>query len=237
MDKFDFVREVIASLDVSGWGVSRVNPDSPLPDEMKPSADAGSPRSAVTLYTAYELPVEFDPLEGGEYDESVFHEVLLEAREAGFAQLYLLGTALDTEGIPHKAVPGGQDPETLLGAFSQKRAAVQAGLGWIGRSSLFVTELYGPRVKVFTVLLDLEPPGAAVFARAACGSCRDCVEACPHGFLTGAAWSSGSSRERLIDAVSCSRTMERMGESTGRKHSCGLCLLACPLGRRRTTIP
>lgn len=43
----------------------------------------------------------------------------------------------------------------IAGEFPHKSAAVRAGLGWIGKSSLFITREYGPRIRLSTVLTDI----------------------------------------------------------------------------------
>ena len=230
MERADFVRHILERLDVTGWGISRTG----KPDEEfgLRGRDITAARfgCSITLYRAYELPREADPLTGGQYDEGVFDGVLTREREKGLEQVERLCESLDEVGISRWVFPPGQDPDTLVGPFSQKRAAVRAGLGWIGKCTLFVTGKYGPRVKLFTVLADIEPPAQAPLAPVECGRCSACVDACPYGYLSGAPWDPSAAREDLIDAFACSLSMERRGEPLGRKHSCGICLLACPLG-------
>lgn len=222
MEDLDLVRETLASLDMTGWGIAPVPPGA--------GGEAAAFRCAAVTYRSYGLPRGADPLLGGAYDEQALHDAIAGAREAGFAELEKLDKVLAAAGIRYWSVPGGQDPDTLIGSFSQKRAAVTCGLGWIGRSSLFVTPLYGPRVRLFTVLLDIEPPEGALLIPGGCGECTECADACPSGYLTGEAWRPKGERRDLIDAFACSAEMERLGRKIGRKHSCGRCLLACPLG-------
>ena len=88
--------------------------------------------------------------------------------------------------------------KTLRLNFSHKMAATRAGLGWIGKTDLFISKKHGPRVRLASVLLD-----APVTSRAApidvslCGTCEVCVTACPAGAATGALWDiqAGTDRE------------------------------------------
>jgi epoxyqueuosine reductase len=210
------VREAVASLGMTGYGLA--------------PADRDGFTCAASMHLAYQLPPEADPLAGGSYDETAFHGALVAARESGFSMIERLDAVLDEAGIRHWTVPRGQDPDTLEALFSAKRAATLAGLGWIGRCSLLVTAEHGPRVVLFTVLMDLGGVSAPLPVRAACGTCNACIDACPQGYLTGADWRGGIDRVEVIDAFACSRRMEELGEAIGHKHSCGLCLLACPLG-------
>lgn len=215
------VRETVASLGMTGWAFA--------------PADRDGFTCAASMYLAYQLPPEADPLAGGFYDEAAFHGALVAAQESGFAMIERLDAVLDDAGIRHWTVPRGQDPDTLEALFSQKSAAALAGLGWIGKCSLLVTPRRGPRVLLFTVLMDLEGVSAPLPVRAVCGTCTACIDACPQGYLTGADWRGGIDRVEVIDAFACSRRMEELGEAIGHKHSCGLCLLACPLGADKSS--
>lgn len=230
MNELEHVREVLASLKFTDSGISAVSREDMAEWAIEGAPPASELCCAVTMYNAYDLPAYADPLRGGEYDEGVLHRAIVKARDEGNREQSLFSSAMAVERITHHVLQRGQDPVTLHGPFSQKRAAVKAGLGWIGKSSLFVTPLYGPRVRLFTVLLGIEPPPPAPRVDEACGACRACADACPYGFLSGTAWSATLGRQDLIDAASCSSRMEELGEPIGRKHSCGLCLLACSLG-------
>lgn len=231
MDCIEDIRRQVDRLGFTGWGMSAVDPCAVPDGSGLESAQRTLFRSAISLFMAYELPPGHDPLRGGAYCEESLHETLVRAGDSGKARLDLLCARLEESGTGNWQVPRGQDRETLMGPFSEKRAAVRAGLGWIGKSSLLVTPGHGPRVRLFTVLLDIELPGPVrVTPPAGCGSCRQCVDACPGGFLTGAGWSPGAPREHILDPFGCNRSMVREGETLGRKHACGLCLLACPAG-------
>jgi epoxyqueuosine reductase len=212
----------LKSAEMSGWGLARVD-------------DGGSPWTcAAVMFMAYDIPASADPLGGGAYDEAMFHDALLRTRDEGLGRIALLRSALLSAGVASELVPTGQDPVTLVGPFSIKRAAVEAGLGWIGKSSLLVTPEHGPRVRLFALLTDAGAPEPGPQVENGCGVCMACVDSCPYGCLTGNSFNAGSPRDELIDAGKCSAIMEELGEHLGHKHSCGVCLLSCPLGRIHT---
>jgi epoxyqueuosine reductase QueG len=122
MGKLEDISEAIDSLGMTAWGMAR-------------AAHEGFTCS-VSMCLAYRLPQRVDPLAGGHYDEEAFHQALGEARQRGQAMLDRLVAVLEGEGVRHRTVPSGQDPDTLEAAFSEKRAAVLAGLGWIGKCTL-----------------------------------------------------------------------------------------------------
>jgi len=115
-----------------------------------------------------------------------------------------------------------------------KSVAVRAGLGWIGRSGLLITEPFGGAVRLSSLLTDapLEPEKPQWNGR--CGACRRCVELCPAGALTGMEWRPGMERDELLRWVACNETqIRRMREATGVEQDlCGLCFAVCPHTQR-----
>ena len=115
------------------------------------------------------------------------------------------------------------------GMFAHKTAATRAGLGWIGKTALFVSPVLGPKVRLATVFTDLDlQPGAPVDA-GRCGTCRRCVDACPVGAGRDVQWQAGMARDLLYDEKACEAYTDRFPEMAG---VCGVCVAACPFGRR-----
>jgi epoxyqueuosine reductase len=119
----------------------------------------------------------------------------------------------------------------LLGDFSHKTAATKSGLGWVGKSSLFVSTEFGPGVRLATVLTSAPFGPAKPATESRCGECIECVRACPYGAIKGAAWYPGIARDKLLDAFLCSKKREEYIPKLGYKHPCGLCIQACPVER------
>jgi len=117
------------------------------------------------------------------------------------------------------------------GVFAHKTAATRAGLGWIGKTGLFVSPEAGPKVRLATVFTDLPLDLGTPVTEGRCGSCRRCLEACPADAGRDVAWRAGMAREELFDAAACARHMDALGPAAG--HTCGLCVAACPFGRPR----
>ena len=120
----------------------------------------------------------------------------------------------------------------LLSDFSHKMAATKAGLGWIGRSSLFVSTEFGCRVRLATVLTNASFTSGKPVTESQCGDCIECVKACPYQAIKGETWYSGIERDKLLDAFLCSRKREEYIPKLGYKHPCGLCIKACPIGKK-----
>jgi len=116
------------------------------------------------------------------------------------------------------------------GFFPHKTAATAAGLGWIGKTALFVSPEFGPAVRLATVFTDLELPVGEPVTEGRCGACTDCVDACPAGCGRDVVWHAGMPRDELFDASACRHHMTRYVEL--QQQICGICIAACPLSRR-----
>jgi len=119
------------------------------------------------------------------------------------------------------------------GVFAHKTAATRAGLGWIGKTGLFVSPEAGPKVRLATVFTDLPLELGTPVTEGRCGSCRRCIDACPAAAGRDVAWRAGMARDELFDAAACARYMDSLGPAAA--HTCGLCVAACPFGRPRAT--
>jgi epoxyqueuosine reductase QueG len=116
------------------------------------------------------------------------------------------------------------DFEKLKSIFSHKLAAHLAGLGWIGKSCLLLTERFGPRARWVSVLTDA-PLETGLPMDQACGKCRACIDACPVKAFTGVAFRAEEGREARFDVFKCSEYR--------KDHPCGACVAVCPHGKRR----
>lgn len=119
---------------------------------------------------------------------------------------------------------------TAAGVFAHKTAATQAGLGWIGKTALFISPHLGPWLRLATVFTDADLPTGQPMTESGCAACRICVDACPAGAGHDVQWRAGMPRNELLDVVACIHENERHDEAGGL---CGICVAVCPFGRRR----
>ena len=117
---------------------------------------------------------------------------------------------------------------------SHKMVATRAGLGWIGRTDLFVSRKFGPRLRLTSILIDAEPPFYnAPVEENECGSCSLCAEYCPANAATGDGWSVKMKREDFFDAFKCmDMCKEQAGNINVNSLICGVCVSICPIGQR-----
>lgn len=112
------------------------------------------------------------------------------------------------------------DAETRSSMLPHKTVAVMAGVGWIGRNNLLVTEEYGCKLAMCTVLTNAPLPVEPVQeVGSRCGSCMACVRACPTGALTGEKWTPDTLRDEMVDVNAC--------------RLCLKCMQVCPRNGKR----
>ncbi len=215
------IGRLLRSRDVAAWGVAANDPGlDPLAPELP---------IAVSLLMRLEPGVVRGLRHGptAEYRDE-YHRVNA-ALEGATATL---ACALRDHGQQAVAIPATSADEAGhndRAPFPHKTAATQAGLGWIGKTALFVSTAFGPAVRLATVFTDLSLPVGAPIVEGHCGGCRACVDACPAGCGRDVRWRAGMPRSRLFDADACRHHMTTYGDLP--ESVCGICFAACPLSQ------
>lgn len=103
--------------------------------------------------------------------------------------------------------------DTQSVVLPHKTIGVLAGLGWIGKNDLLVTEKYGSALSICTVLtnIPLDTKGIEI-EKSRCYKCDHCIAACEAGVLSGATWTPGINREEIVDALNCDRCLMCMAK-------------------------
>ena len=124
----------------------------------------------------------------------------------------------------------GENPTAL----PHKTVAVRAGLGWIGKCALLVTERYGSALRISSFLTDAPLETALPVESSRCGACARCVDHCPGRAVTGETWYKGTEREALFEATRCADTARALSaDRIGNKATlCGKCIEVCPYTQR-----
>ena len=166
------------------------------------------------------------------YDEQLFEDLIVEARSIGEFIQKEIEAILQEHDCAYESPPMAQtDEDTLVAPLSFKYTAVNARLGWIGKSGVLITEKYGPRVRLFAILINFDFPVSSPILNSKCPKeCFECVNACPYKVLKGKQWDIYTKRYEIIDYLLCNQKRKLYIKSHNRKHSCGFCMVACPRG-------
>lgn len=112
------------------------------------------------------------------------------------------------------------------GVFPHKTAAVLSGLGFVGKSGLFLSSKHGSKVRLATILTDMPLQSELPVIENGCGDCTLCKTACPAGAIFGEKPTTNG--ERNFDPEKCSKYMKENFQHIGRGSVCGICVKVCP---------
>jgi epoxyqueuosine reductase QueG len=125
--------------------------------------------------------------------------------------------------------------KTLSVDISHKLVATRAGLGWIGKTDLFVSAKFGPRLRLVSILLKDFPGDLAVpVNESRCGNCIICVEKCPAQAASGMSWNISVHRDEFFNAQKCRNKCAELARTRLNvdERICGLCVSVCPFGKK-----
>ncbi len=141
---------------------------------------------------------------------------------------------LEKQGFYAFPIPASQstaeDKSLYKGTFQHKTPARLSGLGFIGKSGLFISEKYGSKIRLATILTNAPLTSESAPILSKCGGCNLCVKACPAGAISGIEYSEGLKREDFFSAEKCSNNMKTY-KDIGRGAVCGICIKVCPYNK------
>ncbi len=184
-----------------------------------------------------------DAIQDGPTIEYFHHYNQVNRELAGVAEEFreeLRKLEIDAIVIPPTINLGSKDYEKYLSTLSydlsHKMVATRAGLGWIGKTALFISREFGPRLRLVSILTDQQPDTVSIpITESQCGKCSICVERCPAHAATGQLWNINIHRDVFFNAVKC---REKCGELARHRLNveeriCGLCVSVCPVGKKK----
>ena len=221
--------EIIQHLKSNGAGLLAFADLTPLPANVR----CALPRAVafvVALAPAIVASIKEGPTKEY-YDEYVRVNRLLGELSNSLAELL---RSRGFTAISSAATNEGIDPQTHSTVLPHKTVATLAGLGWIGKCALLVTEDFGSAIRLNRVLTDAPLPAGTPITESRCGDCRACVDACPGSAPSGAAWAPHKRRDEFFDAFACRRAARETAQRrTGISDTfCGICIAACPWTQR-----
>jgi epoxyqueuosine reductase QueG len=146
-----------------------------------------------------------------------------------------LATHLEELGYPSLFFPTTNTgiPEEyahIPAMFSQRHAAVRAGLGEFGLNNVVVTAKYGPRIRWNSVITQAPLQASPLLDRKTCDglACEECIKQCPGGAMRPLP----SAAEQGLWLNPPARTDWAVCRQTRLATDCmGRCLRVCPTGR------
>jgi epoxyqueuosine reductase len=119
--------------------------------------------------------------------------------------------------IPASVVLSRKPP---VGHLNHREIAFRAGLGWRGKNNLLVHPVCGGRLRLATILTDMELELSKP-QELNCGRCHACAKRCPADAI-------GDTPE-AFDLEKCRLQVIRFSKENDYGHQiCGLCLNCCP---------
>lgn len=118
------------------------------------------------------------------------------------------------------------DMKKLLSILPYKTIATKSGLGWIGRSALFVTPEYGSAVVLGAILTDMPLEFGDAITDSQCDECENCQNACPVNAINPQKWNDRLNREDIIDIETC---FEYIMDQYKNGLGCTKCMSECKL--------
>ena len=124
-------------------------------------------------------------------------------------------------------------PDSLCSLLPHKTVATRAGVGWIGKCALLVTEAYGAAIRLNSILTDAPLQVGVPVEQSQCGECDICCRICPGGAPSGTPWQVGMPRDGFFNAHACAAAARQLAATLEISRSiCGRCIGACPWTQR-----
>jgi epoxyqueuosine reductase QueG len=133
----------------------------------------------------------------------------------------IVASAIQDLGYQAMPIAASQivDWKTQKAHLSHKHVARAAGLGWIGRNNLLVSEQFGSRIRLVTILTGI-PLTISAPSPKDCGSCLSCLRVCPAGAI--------KERQQDFDHLRCYEQLRAFAKALHFSHNiCGVCVKAC----------
>ena len=223
MKIYDEIRRICSLPDgVDLLGIAPLDRFLDLPDKKKPTAFLPGTNSVIVIGSQVFRTLT-ERLKAnrkiGEVSFRDFYDAHVETVNNDLSQTgYRIARYLTNQG--YDSINIGQDLtdyRTITGAFSFKYAAVQAGLGVIGKNGLLLTRSYGPRVRLSAVLTEATLRASPLITEDICEDCDICFKVCPSKALKKPEGKNRPNYDRFV----CSAYYTA-------NNGCGLCMSKCP---------
>lgn len=191
MEVKEALQKVVSENDIDYLGISSVQRFENVPEGHKPIDLLPSARSVIVL--GLRIPSgairandrAFEGLRHAIYSYVNFGYNKVN-EHLDFSALAVVRYIERNYGFIAYAIPAGwpRDEYLMMGAMSNRYAAVCAGLGEFGWSGFVLTPQDGPRVRWISIITEMEiEPDPLYHGPKLCKGCKKCVDTCPVGAL------------------------------------------------------
>lgn len=144
----------------------------------------------------------------------------------------IASTIIQNNGYKVLSIPaaGTVDSDKLCASISHKAVAYLSGFGWIGKNCLLINPDHGPCIRWTTVLTNAPFEENKTILENKCGTCRQCVNACPVQAIKGRNFAEYEPRSARLDVTKCKNYFAEL-DSLGKLRVCAMCAYACPYGK------
>ena len=145
----------------------------------------------------------------------------------------IISSVIQKNGHPVMPIPAAKriDNNRICASIPHKVAARLAGFGWIGKNCLLINPDHGPGIRWTTVFTNAPFEENQKIMENRCGTCLECVKACPVQALKGRNFFENEPRDMRFNVQRCEdyyRELERLD----KLDVCGMCLYACIYGKK-----
>lgn len=202
-----------------------------IPERIKPELTFEKPQSIIAIALAYPTQIREEIPKDEKRERGMFaraswgvdyHDILQEKMQ----QLVAFIQSLQ----PPEAEAWRFAPQVDTGEFVDVAVAQRAGLGFVGRNGLLITEEFGSFVYLGEIVTNIafEPDEPGVFS---CGECTRCIKGCPTKALLG----DGSMNAKRCLSYQ-TQTKGAMPKEYRKKirnviYGCDICQLVCPYNK------
>ena len=141
-------------------------------------------------------------------------------KEYGYDAVGLTTTAYTKDGnyrteLPHKTI------------------ATRAGIGWIGKCALLVTQQYGSAIRLSSILTNAPLTVATPINESKCSGCDACLKTCIGNAIKGVNWNVNRDRDEFYNATLCRTAARKVAFKVGLDGAfCGKCIAVCPYTKK-----
>jgi len=156
------------------------------------------------LATRNEIKTEHDEFaEKENYTDGLADWLAISLQQKGYRSFSQSEKSIDQNG--------DYDEKEKSTRLPHKTIARLAGLGFIGKNNLIISDKYGCAFSMCTVLTDAPvTPEYFPIIESKCGSCDICKKICPAHAIHGNKWSENKGRDEIVDVYKCSCTLKCM---------------------------